>query len=174
MRLIKGFLLTITGLFIIVTLISLLIPSQVRVERGVMINANAEKVFAEIRNLRHWSHWQPFLKTEGIKMNFSADSTGLNSFCEWEANGKKNKFIITAMRQNEITAVLVREGENDVVNTISVLPLSDSNTVQVGWKALTKLKWYPWEKFYGIFIEKITGQGYQDALNSLKEYAEQR
>ena len=44
--------------------------------------------------------------------------------------------------------------------------------MQVEWNAVTRLKWYPWEKFYGIFIEKSSGQGYEDALNSLKTYVE--
>jgi len=58
------------------------------------------------------------------------------------------------------------------LNTIRVLPLSDSGRVQAEWSVLVRLKWYPWEKFYGIFIEKISGQGYEDALSSLKAYVE--
>ncbi len=172
MRLIKGFVLAIAGLFIMITLLSLLIPSKVMVTRGVVVSANAKKVFAELANLRNWQHWQPIFKSDSLKLNFSMDSTGVNSFCEWESGGKKNKFTITGIKEFEITTPLSREGENDVTNTITILPLADSNSVQVEWRALTKLKWYPWEKFYGIFIEKITGQGYEDALNGLKAYAE--
>ena len=172
MRLIKGFILALIGLFIVVILLSLLIPSKVVVARGVAINANPAKVFAELSNLRNWRHWQPVFKNDSIILNFSTDSTGVNSFCEWEDRGKKNKFIITGIGQFELTVAMVRKGENDVINTLSILPLPDSNSVQVQWRAFTNLKWYPWEKFYGIFIEKITGQGYEDALNSLKSYAE--
>lgn len=172
MRLIKGFVLAIAGLFIMITLLSLLIPSKVMVARGVVVNTNAKKVLAELTNLRNWQHWQPVFKNDSLKLGFSTDSKSVNSFCEWESSGKKNKFTITAIKEFEITAALSREGENDVTNTISILPLADSNSVQVEWRALTKLKWYPWEKFYGIFIEKITGQGYEDALNSLKAYIE--
>ena len=71
-----------------------------------------------------------------------------------------------------VTAILQREGENEVINMISILPLPDSNQVQVEWRSLTKLKWSPWEKFYGIFVEKLTGPGYEAALNSLKSYTE--
>ena len=172
MRLIKGFLLALAGLFIMITLLSLLIPSKVTVSRGVEMNAAAKKIFAEISVLKKWKHWHPVFKNDSLKITYSPDSTGLNSFCEWETKGKKNKLVITAQTDNEITIALQREGENEVTNTISILPLQNNNNVQVEWKALTKLKWYPWEKFYGIFIEKVTGQGYEDALNSLKEYIE--
>ena len=172
MRLIKGFIFAVAGLFIMITLLSLLIPSKVMVSRGVVVNANAKKVFAEISTLRNWKHWQPVFKNDSIKINFSAGGTGTNSFCEWESNSKKNKLIITATVENQISAALRREGENEVSITIAILALPDSNSVQVEWNALTKLKWYPWEKFYGIFIEKSSGQGYEDALNSLKTYVE--
>jgi hypothetical protein len=172
MQMFKSFFFTLAGLFIIITLISLLIPSEVRVERGVVVNGSARKVFAEVRNLRNWAHWQPVFRDGAARLNFSADSTGINSFVEWERNGNRNKFMVTGLHENQITVSLIRKGENDVINTISVLPLPDTNTVQVGWKALTRLKWYPWEKFSGIFIEKLTGQGYEDALNGLKGYVE--
>jgi hypothetical protein len=172
MRLIKGFLLALTGLFIMVTLLSLLIPSRVIVSRGVVINKTASLVFAEISDLHNWKHWQPVFKADSAKINFIENNTGKVDSCEWVSNGKKNIIHITARAENQITAMLGREGENEVTNVISILPLPDSNRVQVEWKSLTKLKWYPWEKFYGIFVEKITGPGYEDALNSLKSYAE--
>ena len=172
MRLIKGFIFAIAGLFIMITLLSLLIPSKVMVSRGVVINANPQKIYAEISILQNWKHWQPVFKSDSLKINFSPGSTGTNSFCEWESNGKKNKLIITDRVDNQISVALQREGENDVSITIVVVTLPDSNSVQVEWNALTRLKWYPWEKFYGIFIEKSSGQGYEDALNSLKAYVE--
>lgn len=166
MRLIKGFILAIAGLFIMITLVSLLIPSRVMVTRGVEVNATASKVFAEINNLRNWQHWHPVFKNDSSKVIFS------NSSCEWETNGRKNKFLITADSGQQVTINLERVGENAVTNFISVLPLQDSNRVQVEWRAVTKLKWYPWEKFYGIFIERFSGPGYEDALKGLKDYVE--
>jgi hypothetical protein len=172
MQMIKGFLIAVTGLFIMITLVSLFIPSQVTVTRGVVVNAGAGKVFSVLHNFREWARWQPALKADPAGLRFSNDSAGINSFCEWETHGKKNHFAFTALGDNRLTATLSREGENEVVNTLRILPLGDSNSVQVEWKALTKLKWYPWEKFYGIFIEKMLGQGYEDALNGLKQYVE--
>ncbi len=142
------------------------------VSRGVVINAPAGKVFTEISNLKNWRHWQPVFKNEALNIKFDTTENGTSNACEWESKGKKNKIVITAKESNKITTLLIRAGETDALNTISVLALADSNQVQVEWNVLIKLKWYPWEKFSGIFIEKITGQGYEDALNSLKEYIE--
>jgi hypothetical protein len=172
MRLFKGFFIVLTGLFIFITILSLFIPSKLMVSRAVVVNANADKVFNEIANLQNWKHWQPVFMIDSAKINFKTDAKGMSNYCEWDSKGKKNIVEITEKKNNSISAVLKRSGENDIQNTISILPLADSNQVQAEWSVLIKLKWYPWEKFYGIFIEKISGQGYEDALNSLKTYIE--
>lgn len=172
MRLLKGFIVVLAGLFIFVTLLSLFIPSKLMVTRAVVINADAGKVFNEISDLQNWKHWQPVFMKDSAGIHFQPVANGAVNYCDWESNGKKNIVEITNKSANSISVSLKRTGENEVLNTISVLPLSDNNQVQAEWNVLIKLKWYPWEKFYGIFIEKISGQGYEDALNSLKSYVE--
>ncbi|MFZ1306209.1 MAG: hypothetical protein WAT20_03535 [Ferruginibacter sp.] len=172
MRLFKGFFIVLAGLFIFITILSLFIPSKLMVTRAVVINAPAGKVFSEINNLHNWKHWQPVFINDSAKITFNTGADGVSNFCEWDSKGKKNTVTITSKSNQSIAAVLKRSGETDVQNTISILPLADSNQVQAEWNVLIRLKWYPWEKFYGIFIEKISGQGYEDALNSLKSYVE--
>lgn len=172
MRLFKGFFIVLAGLFIFITILSLFIPSKLMVTRAVVINARAGKVFNEINNLQNWKHWQPVFIIDSAKITFNTGADGISNSCEWDSKGKKNVVEITRKSNNSIAAVLKRSGETDVQNTISILPLADSNQVQAEWNVLIRLKWYPWEKFYGIFIEKISGQGYEDALNSLKSYVE--
>jgi hypothetical protein len=172
MRLFKGFFIVLAGLFIFITIFSLFIPSKLMVSRAVVINANSGKVLSEINNLQNWKHWQPVFMIDSTKINCKNDTNGISDYCEWDSKGKKNIVEITNKTNNSVSAVLKTAGENEALNTISILPLADSNQVQVEWNVLIKLKWYPWEKFYGIFIEKISGQGYEDALNSLKNYVE--
>lgn len=168
MRLIKGFILAVAGLFIVVTLFSLLMPSKVMTVRTVVIHGTAEQVFAKISDLQKWKQWHPVFMQDSAAMHISDPSSGKKAYAEWATNGKTNKLMITELSVNELKASLMREGENDANNIISVTALEDSNNVQAEWRVLTKLKWYPWEKFSGIFIDKITGPGYEAALNNLK------
>jgi hypothetical protein len=172
MRLFKGFFIVLAGLFIFITILSLFIPSKLMISRAVVINANAANAFGEISNLHNWKHWQPVFMRDSSQVSFKTDANGISNYCEWDTKGKKNIIEIVKNSNNSIAAVLKRDGEHNVQNTISILPLADSNQVQVEWNVLIKLKWYPWEKFYGIFIEKVSGQGYENALNSLKNYVE--
>jgi hypothetical protein len=168
MRLLKGFIIALFGLAIMITLLSLLIPSRVMVTRAVVMNAPADKVMAQIKNLGNWKNWQPVFKTDSVQLAYNADSTT----CRWETNGKTNQFVIDSVTQNAVYLSQQRKGEADVKNILVVLPLTDQIGVQVEWRTITHLKWYPWEKFYGIFIDKLAGPGYEDALKSLKEFVE--
>ena len=172
-RLIKGFFVVLAGLFLFITILSLFIPSKLMVTRAVVINAPAEKVFREISDLQHWKHWQPVFVNDSAVIKFYTSPGGTSDSCEWNSKGKTNQMQITKKSDFTVSVILKRAGEHDVKNNISVLPLADTNQVQVEWNVLIQLKWYPWEKFYGILIEKISGEGYEASLNSLKAYVEQ-
>jgi len=55
---------------------------------------------------------------------------------------------------------------------LSVVPVTEPGTAYVQWQARVKLRWYPWEKLYGIVMDKVAGPGYDTALNGLKDYVE--
>jgi len=173
MRYIKLFLVGIIGLFIVVTLMSLLLPSQVKVSRAVVINATTGKVYTQLADFKNWKNWQPMFASNLSTITFS-DSTvnKQNAYCDITYQERHVHLNMTSIDSSSIKFVMQSEGEDEIVNEITITPVIAQNQIQVEWKALTKLHWYPWDKFYGIFVDRITGQGYDDALNSLKAFIE--
>ena len=174
MRIIKIFLAGLIGLFVFVTLFSLVIPSNIRVSRATIIHSSKDEVYKQVTDLKNWKNWHPLFKNNVIKILFSNPSKGINAYCDLNYKNKQTHLQVTGIDTSSIQFLLQLKGENDISNQISITPLTEQNAVQVEWQALTKMHWYPWEKFYGIFIDKIYGPGYEDALNGLKEYAESR
>ncbi len=173
MRNIKGLLIGLTGLFLVVTILSLLIPSKVITVRSVVVHVPPGRIMEQIANLKNWKNWHPvFMKEPGVI--YSEPSTGVKAFAVWTSNEKVNKILITEINESGIKFLLVRKNEKDVENILSVRPTQDSTGLQVEWKTLTHLKWYPWDKFAGIFVDKMTGPGYEAALTSLQQYLEQQ
>ena len=172
MKVVKGALIVFIGLFIFLTLISLLIPSHIVTTRAETVQADSGKLFNEISDLKNWKHWHPVFMQDSAKMNFSASSTNVNDFAEWRSNGKKNRVVISETKFPYIKVLLQRDGENDIENILALREVQEKGNMQVQWTSITKLKWYPWEKFSGIFIEKMAGSGYEVALASLKTYVE--
>ncbi|MEO6729735.1 MAG: hypothetical protein ABIN01_00865 [Ferruginibacter sp.] len=169
MRLVKAFVAGIAGLFIIITLFSLLIPSRVRVSRAVLINnTNSEAVYQQIANFENWKQWHPIFTLDSAKLYLGGPTSG----CVILQRGKEVKLKLISADSTSIKFLLQADGENDIDNDIVISKLPSQNSLQVEWRAITKLHWYPWEKFYGIFIDKLTGPGYEAALDGLKDYLE--
>jgi hypothetical protein len=172
MKLVKGFLFALAGLFVMITLLSLLIPSNVVTAKSVTINAPRQKIINAINNFPQWEKWNPVFTNPVSNHRIIAATTGAEASIEWGENNKKNRITLTEQLTQGIRFTMARPGENSIQNSLLLLPLEDSTSFQVEWKALTHLKWYPWEKFAGIFISEITGPGYESALQSLKKYVE--
>ena len=172
MKVVKGALVVFVGLFIFLTLISLLIPSRIVTVRAETVQADSVRLYSEIADLKNWKHWHPVFMQDSAKMIFSESSTNVNDYAEWSSNNKKNKIVIAERKFPYIKLLLQRDGENDMENILTLRQVQEQGNMQVQWTSITKQKWYPWEKFSGIFIEKLSGSGYEAALASLKVYAE--
>ncbi len=171
-KLIKGFLIAIAGLFAMVTLVSLIMPSRVVTSESVVINADPAKIEAALFDFSQWKNWHPIFIRDSSILQISNPAYGVNATAQWGPAEKQTKLVITNIMAESVMITLSQAGENAVQNVLRILPVQDSKEMQVEWSAVTTLKWYPWEKFSGIFVSQITGPGYQAALNNLKTYLE--
>lgn len=169
MRAIKGFLFVMAGFFVVITAISLLMPSTVVINRTEMIAADSATAARQIRELANWTNWHPYFNLEkpatGKLKNGSA-------YMEWSRNGKMYRLEEVLKYPNGIRVALKRKGEHDILNDVTVFSAGLQN--QVEWKAINKIKWYPWEKFGAMFLNDVTGPGYEEALKGLKKFLERR
>lgn len=169
MRLIKAFLAGITGLLIFITLLSLLIPAHPKVSRTIVINTGSkEKVITQVKNLGNWKNWQPLFASDSSKITFGKSDE--DAACTVLYKGKATHLKILKTDSSSVTFTLNAEGESQVINQIFISSLHQQT--RVDWIATTNLHWYPWEKFYAIFIDKLTGPGYEASLNGLKKFVE--
>ena len=174
MRVVKTFLVVSIGLFCIITLFSLLIPSHVRVSRAVLINnTNTADVYKQIALFGNWKSWHPIFTIDSAKLVWPSPATSdKDSECIIMHRGKQVRLSLVSADSNNIKFLLRSAGENDIDNDVVLTAYPAQNAVQVEWRAITHLHWYPWEKFYGIFLDKLTGRGYETALNGLKSFME--
>ena len=172
MRFIKSFIFGLTGLFVFATLLSLLIPFHIKISRVVVINTTPDKVYPQVINLRKWKNWHPLFKMDSAVIVYSGSPGGADQDCTIQYNNRSTKLHIESVDSAGIKFLLQSDGENDIQNEISLHQVADQPGVEVEWKATVHLRWYPWEKVFGIFLDKIAGPGYEAALNGLKGYFE--
>jgi hypothetical protein len=173
-RLFKAALMGVLGLFTLITLISFLMPSEVHGRRGIVIQSGTEPIRAQLTGLYNWKNWHPQCKAYPDLLRFSnAGFATEGSTCTVNLPGRKP--VVYTITKDDSLFVWFTEtisGENPVEHTVTFSADSTTGGTYVDWKFVSQVKWYPWEKFAGIFTETITAPGYEAALNNLKTYVE--
>jgi hypothetical protein len=120
-------------------LMSLLIPSQVRISRAVNIEAAPAKIIPMIADTSNWKKWN-VMNTGQIDIKIiSSDSEKIAT--EWHYRGRT------------------------IHSVFNIIPSGNLTVVQ--WYFDFRLKWYPWEKFGSITFDKQFGAPMEISLNNL-------
>jgi len=164
MRIVRLIVISIVFLLLIVTIISLFIPSHIRISKAVQINSSRRLVSEQINDPVKWKNWYPgadsarFFYEAGIIKGLILNET------------KRQYIIITEKKDGEVIAAYTMPNRK-IVTGWQVLPI-DSNSVTVQWYMDFHLHWYPWEKFSSFMFERIYGPQLEKGLNSLKALLE--
>lgn len=171
MRAIKPLIVGIIGLVLVITFISLFIPSAVNTVQAESITASRDSIMKQLTDLHNWKNWQPVFKTLGDSIHINTGADSLQQ-ATWMQNNRETILQVKETGADFIRFTLTSGNDLPGDHTILIQPTEVAATSQVQWQAVTHLRWYPWEKFSGIFIEKVSGPGYAEALKSLKEFLE--
>lgn len=140
MRVIKLATISVIVIFVILLLISLMIPSTVRTSRAIDIQTPRNKIYPLLADTLNWSKWND-LKTDKIHISqLPSDSNLLKT--EWTYGSRTIRSFYRLERLGNITVVQ--------------------------WYFEFPLKWYPWEKFGSITFEKQFGPPMEQSLINLK------
>lgn len=178
MRLVKMFSFVLLGLFAVVTIIGLLIPSFVKISRGVIINADSATLFRALSDVKQWNQWLPWITTDsGAIVQLSPVTNQPGSFFRWQGVRYKSAGTISIkeIKNDEILLLHELQGMNKADGGFRIRSTGTKGEVtEVLWYMEYKLKWYPWERFYGIFVDHIIGPAFEKGLEQLKNFAEQQ
>ena len=165
MKAIKLAIISFVILFLLVTVISLFIPSNVRISRALQINASKEKVLEQVGNAANWKIWFPGMDTAQL-FYVAGKVEGM------VLNEKSKRFLAISERNDSaVTAEYKSIKQKKVMMGWNILPDRDS-TVTVQWYMDFTLRWYPWEKFSSILFEKQYGPQMEQGLARMKNLLE--
>ncbi|RYZ31065.1 MAG: hypothetical protein EOO10_00430 [Chitinophagaceae bacterium] len=149
MRIIKLGLISFIVIFIIITLISLMFPSQIRVSRATNLPNKRDSIFALLNNE---NAWHPAYLDSASALQMS-----------------QLKKTVVEQTDSTLVYILQQSNRKKVANGWKIYgtPSSDSLTLQ--WYLDFKLSWYPWEKFSSLFYERTYGTMMEQGLSNLKK-----
>ncbi|HEY4060871.1 MAG TPA: SRPBCC family protein [Puia sp.] len=168
MRFVKLFVLSVIVLFVVLTALSLLFPSHMRVSRGINVAVSRERVYATVSDLQTWGQWNYFIRNTPLTgKSISTPSAGKGAVL------RSDQLVITEENSTlEVVSFdwnqLKGRGFKGGFNMLRFRP--DSLAIQYWFDF--NFRWYPWEKL-GIFVyDRQWGPVMQESLDSLKLYLE--
>lgn len=156
MKLIKLAFISVFLLFLVVTAISLLFPSHVRISKAINIHSNEHSIFALISDTTKWKQWHPAFILNDSAIAFPAIH-----------------IVRKSVSDSEIVMHLQQAGKPEVVNGWKLYQYSHTDSLTLQWYMDFHLKWYPWQKFGSLLYEKTYGAMMEKGLENLKAVVEE-
>ena len=169
MKIFRLLVLSIVILFLVITGISLLIPSHVRISRAANIRASADEIWLQVDDMRNWKEWNPFFSQVPASEIQQTDANG-----DKPAATKIDGTLIQLKEKkpDERIYVMNTKGRKTVINGWKFInnSVGDSSTLQ--WYIDFNLRWYPWEKFASLLFERSYGVRIEEGLRNIKKTVE--
>lgn len=164
MKFIKLGIISLIVFALMITFISFLFPSRIRISKAIDINVSRDTAMAQIADPLNWKKWYPGADT--------VDYLYVEGKIKGIGTGEMQALMLDSKTDSSVLAVNVGPRSGRGEQGWNVYNSSLPNTVTVQWYMDIHLKWYPWEKFSGLLMEKRYGPILEKGLENLKAQLE--
>jgi uncharacterized protein YndB with AHSA1/START domain len=151
-------------------------PDSFRVERQIVVNAPAERLFALIEDFHQWGLWSPWEKLDPqLKRTHSGPPKGVGATYAWEGNpnvGSGRMEILEAVPHSRILIKLDFLKPFEAHNRAEFTLTPEGEGTRVLW-AMTGAQPFPM-KVMGLFMsmDSMVGKDFEKGLAAMKGAAE--
>ena len=150
-------------------------PDTFRVQRAMIINAPAEKIYAILTDLRRGAEWSPYEKKDpAMKKTFSGPASGPGSKMEWDGNKEIGAGALTVAdaTPSKVTVKLDMTRPMQANNIVEYTLAPQGSATNITWSIhgpMTILS-----KVMCVFMDmdKMVGKDFEQGLRDLKALAE--
>ncbi|MGX5816959.1 SRPBCC family protein [Chitinophaga lutea] len=159
----------VLGVFIF----SLFLPSRVRVERVMLMNAPASVIFPYVNVLRNWAEWSPWQKGHpDAELRFTGNDAGKGAGFSWRGRGaRKGNLTVTDSRPDELLVLDLHFARGGAGRSWFRLLSSPSGT-RVVWGVDAETGQHPLRRLRSGKLDKKIGREFETGLHNLKSVCE--
>lgn len=163
------------GILIIIG-IGFFMPGKTHVERNIEINAPIAQVYDQVNELKNWMNWSPWAKLDPNTIwKYSEPSSGVGSYYTWASQVKNvgnGKMTVLETKQNELVNCKMEfEGMGESFADFKFMA-KDSTSTRVVWSFNNDNGINPFQRWMGLFMDKLLGPDFEKGLANLKAYSE--
>ncbi|MEE6188121.1 hypothetical protein PIECOFPK_01748 [Mycovorax composti] len=147
--------------FIMACIVSFFIPSQLRILRMTNIAPEKDSVLYPVRDLSQWKSWYPGLERAQLEEPHVEQGRVI------KARVNDIRLEILSSDSNAVEASMSK-GAKPVIMGWRIDPSFKSDSLVLQGYIEVQLKWYPWEKFSSLMLDKAYGDMMKKSLENLK------
>jgi hypothetical protein len=152
LRFIKLAIISFLFFFLLLTALSLFIPSHIRISKAVNVSGTPSQLLAYIGDTATWSQWHPLIQ-------------------QLKTQGRQQHFQTTPLAKTDSTVIFHTQynTQTPITNGWQVYHFPNADSLTLQWYMDFDLKWYPWQKFGSLFYEKTYGTIMQQGLENIRQ-----
>lgn len=164
------------GIIVGILIVAAMKPDEFRVERSVVIQAPAEKIFPLINDLRAFSTWSPYEKIDpAMQRSYSGPASGVGAAYAWRGNDQVGQGRMEITRSSAPDSVLMRldfEAPMEAHNTAAFTLTPEGSGTRVNWAMFGPAPFM--SKIITVFfsMDSMVGEQFSEGLANLKQLAE--
>ncbi len=167
---------TLLVLLILLLGIGLLLPDSTRVERSILINAPAERIFAHVNGMRAFHAWSPWSDIDPeTRYEFTGPEQGVGSRMSWQSTheqvGRGSQQIVNSVPNQRVDTQLEFGEQGDGSATFMLQP--EGQATRLRWQFETQFGWDLFGRYFGLLLDGMIGASYEKGLQRLKDRVEQ-
>lgn len=180
MKTLKSIVLAVVILIAALSLFLVFRSPSIHMERSIVIQAPAERIFPYLNSARMFQSWSPFSEIDTLAAySFEGPSKGVGSKMSWVGNkdiGKGSQWIVQSEPYKMVKNGLAFEGM-DGTHTASFILTPEGSGTKLSWTFDCDASNLPFTgkmctKIFGLFAGSMIGPTYEKGLNTLKKTVE--
>jgi uncharacterized protein YndB with AHSA1/START domain len=167
---------TLLILLALLIVIGVLLPSASHVERNILIDAPAGRIFPHLNGMRAFHGWSPWAEVDpDTRYEFSGPDQGVGSRMVWQSGdgrvGHGSQQITASIPTERVEMQLEFGDKGDGTATFLLEPAGDATRVR--WQFRTQFGWDLFGRYVGLMLDSMIGAAYDKGLRTLKAQIEQ-
>ena len=158
----------------LIALIGLTLPKNFRIERSVVINAPAAKIYPLIAEPKKWPQWAVWNQRDpNMQMQFSGATAGAGAKWSWRSKSEGNGAMeFTAAEPDKQIAYQLTFADFGMVSRGTLSLLASGTGTKVSWTNEGEFGVNPFIRYFGLMMDSMVGKDFDAGLTNLKQLAE--
>jgi uncharacterized protein YndB with AHSA1/START domain len=174
MKWLKRAVLAVVAVALLLLAVGFLLPSHFKVQRSVLVNAQASKIYPLIDNPRQWKQWAVWNQRDpAMQMRYEGPESGAGARWSWESKTEGNGVMeFTAAVPNRHVDYALSFPDFGMTSRGQLRLTPEVEGTRVTWTNEGDMGGNPVNRYFGLMMDRMVGPDFEAGLANLKAAAE--